>query len=124
MQKRNHSKKSRKRPFRINEKQDREKVQKKKILNRITIELKDDALFNAIEFYNEDKTNKINNNTNPDTLVRILLNYIRHNLTNYDTVIHPLSKTDFNLFAFKRKVNEMITEKYIDVFIKIEMRKL
>jgi len=126
MQKRNHSKKLVKKTFRLNEKQVREKVEEKKILKRISITIKDNVLSDAIDLYNKDKNpvNGIGIKTNSNTLTRILLNHIRHNNTNYDKIVHPLSKTDFNLATFKRKVNEMITIKYVDVFIKIEMRVL
>lgn len=123
MQKRNHSKKLIRKTFRQNEKENRKVRKEKKILNRINIILEKNVIDKTIERYNVDKTgsNRINKNTNSNTLHRMVLNYIRHNNTNYDDVILKLSKTNYDLIRFKAKVNEMIKDKYIDVFLSIEM---
>ena len=83
-------------------------------LNKIKIKVVDSIIEKAIAHYNK----KINDQGTAtlfcpkDFLVRITCNFIRHKHTNYDELIRRTYPDSFNRASIKRKVNEMIFNKY------------
>ena len=84
-----------------------------KILKRIKIKVIDNPIAKALEYYNK---------LNPDThvtlshskvfLLRLTLNHIRHNYSNYEQLIQQIGTTLYNKIELKQQVNQAIVAKY------------
>ena len=84
-----------------------------KLLKRIKIKVIDHPIEKALEYYY-----KVNPNASMDTpysnnfLLRVTLNYIRHNYSNYERVIQQMGSSLYNQIELKKYVNQAIIEKY------------
>lgn len=106
-----------------------DKIKRKntKILRKVSFKVIDNPVKTAITDYNNNNENKITCKTiKLIQMERITLNYIRHNLSNYDLLITRLSVTrnDVYIREFKNDVNEKITKKYGDGFVEEELSLL
>ena len=84
-----------------------------KLLKRIKIKVIDDPVEKALAYYyrvNPDV--QIASSYSNSFLLRLTLNYIRHNYSNYERIIQQIGSTLYNKIALKEHVNQAIIEKY------------
>jgi hypothetical protein len=79
----------------------------------------DNPIENAVEYYN--KLNPTAPATLADSkslLLRLTLNHIRHNYSNYEQLIKQVGSKLYNKIELKKNVNQAIIQKYqLDNFI-------
>lgn len=92
---------------------------KSKLYNRLRIKDVDDPIRNALSsFLNEYPETEIDVVKAPQFLFRITLNYIRHEYTNYDSLLSKFNISKYNKTignydeSFKQYVNKRIIKKF------------
>lgn len=81
--------------------------------SKVKIQLIDNPIERAIIWYNKENNQDLNKESDIDTVIRITLNFVRHNFSNYDKVSQFFQGNgSINRFQFKLDVNEMILKKY------------
>jgi len=90
------------------------KKEKMNFIDKIKIKTITDPIDKALCFYNEEKNVRLKKQHQDHLfLVRIALNFIRHNHSNYDRLLTCFKGNDLvNLNQFKESVNEKILKKY------------
>ena len=70
-------------------------------------------MLKALEYYNKlNPRANVSLSDSKDFLLRLTLNYIRHNYSNYEQLIQQISNQVYNKIELKQKVNQAIIEKY------------
>ena len=96
----------------LNKKVKSENKSIKIFFKRLKIEIIDDPILKSIKFYKEQDI-YLNENDSIDKIIRMTINYIRHNLTNYDNMLINFSvKGFYSKDKFRVDVNKRIMEKY------------
>ena len=93
-------------------------------LHNIKVKFVENPVHLAIEKYNIGNSNKIKYYTEFLVIERLTMNYIRHNLTNYDIVIKQETYKKMSHIKFQQEVNEKILSRYSKNFIKKELKAL
>jgi len=93
---------------RANSKKPYEYKDEKDIIKKLKIKMIEDPIEKSIKAYQKDHYGEIPY-YNYELIKRITLNFIRHNLTNYDIIVNDKSFINDN---FKSLVNEKIMKKY------------
>ncbi len=91
----------------------KEKHYSHKLLKRIKIKEIDDPIERALEHYYRVNPNApVSESYSRTFLLRLTLNYIRHNYSNYERVIQQIGSTLYNKIELKEYVNNVIVKKY------------
>lgn len=94
-------------------KKSKAKYDKCKIMNKIKIKVIDNPVQTAINNFNIEKGAYITIKANPDLIKRIVLNYIRHEYSNYEKISKYFNGNSFaNRTEFKNNTNKKILKKY------------
>jgi len=99
------------------------KINKRDLIKKIKIKYVKDIFKICIDDYNGRHYGYLNENCDNETLCRLVLNYIRHNFTNYDKVIKSLTSED-DANGLKELLNRKIIIKYEKEFKEIYECKL
>ncbi|MCU7958571.1 MAG: hypothetical protein KZQ58_00945 [gamma proteobacterium symbiont of Bathyaustriella thionipta] len=85
----------------------------RKILKRIKIKVIENPVNKAIDYYRQQHPeNQLQAGLPKDFLMRLTLNYIRHNCSNYDQMIRQIGTALYYKLDLKQQVNKAIVKKY------------
>ena len=104
---------------------DKRKSSNLKITRKIKIRIILNPVERSIIHYNfRNHGKEANVFTNIETIERITMNFIRHELTNYDKLLLSFDKTKDGMLELKQFVNKKILQKYENDFIEKEVNIL
>ena len=84
-----------------------------KLLKRIKIKVIDNPIEKALEYYcSVNPGAQVAPTYSNNFLLRLTLNHIRHNYSNYERIIQQIGSTLYNKIELKEHVNQAIIEKY------------
>lgn len=87
-----------------------------KLLKKVKIKVIDNLLEMVIDNYRAiNPGNNLCDSTDKEVIKRLCLNYVRHNLSNYDILIARTNSIPYSEEVFKFKFNEKILEKYVGI---------
>lgn len=119
MKHKNFKKKRMQKALNIKRSKEKGKKNSESIIGRLRIEIIDNPVKVALDRYEQESP--IIDKCGPAFLERIALNYIRHELTNYDNILlNFCGKTDYNRYHFKEDTNKKILEMYNNFMGEIE----